>query len=72
MANYYLKHIQVAFIALFVGFITNFTFGSDILNNTFWISVGVMYAIPIADANEQAVKRESLAASDTGIVVSAE
>ena len=62
MASDYLRHIQIAFIALFIGFIVNFTFGADMFNNTFWISIGVMYAIPIADANEQARKRARLAA----------
>lgn len=53
MANDYFRHLQIAFIALFIGFIVNFTFGQDMLNNMFWISVGVMYALPLVDLNEQ-------------------
>ncbi|MFC1485876.1 O-antigen ligase family protein [Candidatus Latescibacterota bacterium] len=45
MRNEYLRHIQVGFIALFIGFIVNFIFASDILNNIFWITVGIIYAI---------------------------
>ena len=44
-----LKTIQIGLVALFVGYITNFTFASDLLNNIFWITVGVIYAVPLVD-----------------------
>ncbi|MFC1539194.1 O-antigen ligase family protein [Candidatus Latescibacterota bacterium] len=47
MKDKYLQRIQVGFVALFVGFIVNFTFASDMHNNIFWITVGVIYAIPL-------------------------
>ncbi|MFC1561129.1 O-antigen ligase family protein [Candidatus Latescibacterota bacterium] len=51
MKDIYLKKIQIGFVALFVGFIANFTFASDMHNNIFWITVGVIYAIPLVYQN---------------------
>ena len=72
MASDYLKHVQIALIALFVGFIVNFTFGADMFNNTFWICIGIMYAIPFADANEQARSRDLPAASGPAVALTVE
>ena len=43
----YLKNTQINLTALFVGYTVNFTFASDMLNNTFWITVGLIYAVPL-------------------------
>ncbi len=47
LENEFFRNIQIACFSLFIGFIVNFTFGSDITNNTFWITVALLYAIPI-------------------------
>jgi O-antigen ligase len=49
MKNDYLRNVQIGMIALFIGFLVNFTFASDILDNNFWITVGIIYAIPLVD-----------------------
>ena len=61
MKDIYFKKIQIGFVALFVGFIANFTFASDMHNNIFWITIGVIYAIPI-------VYRKSLYSNDTQLI----
>ena len=43
----FLKNTQIAFVALFLGYMVSFTFSSDLHNNIFWITVGMLYAIPI-------------------------
>ncbi len=43
----FLKNTQIILTSLFVGYIVNFTFASDIVNNTFWITVGLIYAVPL-------------------------
>ncbi|MFC1541491.1 O-antigen ligase family protein [Candidatus Latescibacterota bacterium] len=47
MKDMFFQKVLIGFLALFVGFIANFTFASDMHNNIFWITVGVIYAIPI-------------------------
>jgi len=49
--NEFFRNIQIACFSLFIGFIINFTFASDIVNNTFWIIIGMIYAIPIIAKN---------------------
>ncbi len=61
MKDIYFKKIQIGFVALFVGFIANFTFASDMHNNIFWITIGVIYAIPI-------VYRKSLHSNDSQLI----
>jgi O-antigen ligase len=53
----YMKKILVGFLALFLGFIANFTFASDLHNNVFWITIGVIYAIPQAYRNMAQTER---------------
>ena len=49
MNNIYLRNIQITFLGLFFGFIANFTFSSDINNNSFWVTLGMLYAVPLID-----------------------
>ena len=51
LTNEYFKNVQITLFSLFIGFIVNFTFASDIANNTFWITIGLLYAIPIIAEN---------------------
>jgi O-antigen ligase len=41
--------IQIGLVSLIVGFLVNFTFATDITNNMFWMSIGLIYAIPLVD-----------------------
>ena len=45
----FLKNAQIGLVSLFVGFIVNFTFASDQFNNMFWLSIGLLYVLPIID-----------------------
>jgi len=45
----YLRNIQIAYIALLIGFFINFAFASDPFNNTFWMTIGLIYAIPLIE-----------------------
>ncbi len=47
--NGYLRNAQIACTALMIAFVVNFTFATDLTNNTFWMTVGLMYAIPFVD-----------------------
>ena len=49
----FLKNTQIALTALFFGYMVSFTFSSDLHNNIFWITIGVLYAIPIVNKNIQ-------------------
>ncbi|MBT4484855.1 MAG: O-antigen ligase family protein [Candidatus Latescibacteria bacterium] len=49
MKNNFLRCAQIAYFALILSFIVNFTFATDITNNSFWISVGMIYAIPFIE-----------------------
>ena len=49
MENIYLRNLQITFLGLFFGFIANFTFSSDINNNSFWVTLGMLYAIPLVE-----------------------
>jgi len=51
MKEGYLKNVLIGFFSLFMGFVVNFTFASDLHNNVFWITIGVIYAIPIVYKN---------------------
>jgi O-antigen ligase len=44
--------LQIGLTALYVGFMVNFTFATDIMNNLFWITVGLIYVIPLVDREE--------------------
>jgi len=54
LRNTYLRNVQIACTALFIAFIVNFTFATDMTNNLFWMTVGLMYAIPYIDENVSA------------------
>ncbi len=54
----FLKNTQISLTALFIGYMVSFTFSSDLHNNIFWITIGVLYAIPIVSKNMQ--KTESM------------
>ena len=43
----FLKNSQIVFTSLFIGFIVCFTFNSDMHHNIFWITVGMIYAVPL-------------------------
>ncbi|MFC1692919.1 O-antigen ligase family protein, partial [Candidatus Latescibacterota bacterium] len=45
----FLRCTQIACTALFVGFVVNFTFAADLTNNAFWMTVGLIYAIPFIE-----------------------
>jgi O-antigen ligase len=47
----FLKNSQIILTSLFIGFIVCFTFNSDMHHNIFWITVGVIYAIPLVYRN---------------------
>ncbi len=47
----FLRKIQIGMTALYCGFVVNFTFASDLFNNTFWMTVGIIYAIPLIAQN---------------------
>ncbi len=47
--NFYLKNIQIINMGLFIGFISNFTFSSDLTNNSFWIIIGLIYSVPLIE-----------------------
>ncbi len=46
----FLRHIQFTMTALFFSYLVYFTFAADMLNNIFWMVVGLIYAIPVLDA----------------------
>jgi O-antigen ligase len=48
----FLRTSQIAMTALMLGYIVNFTFASDFINNTFWMTVGMLYAIPFIEIDE--------------------
>jgi len=47
----FLRNSQIILTSLFAGFIVCFTVNSDLHHNIFWITVGVIYAIPIVYRN---------------------
>ena len=49
LKNDFLRNTQIACTALLVGFLVNFTFASDPVNNAFWITVGMIFAIPLVE-----------------------
>lgn len=51
LENEFFRNVQIACFSLFIGFIVNFTFASDIANNAFWMTIGMIYAIPIVAKN---------------------
>ena len=62
LMNPFLRNAQIACTALFIAFIVNFTFATDLTNNSFWITVGLLYAIPFVD---RAITTDSEKALDT-------
>jgi len=65
LENEFFRNVQIACFSLFVGFIVNFTFASDIVNNTFWMTVGMIYAIPIIAKN--VLKSDNSQLSDSNV-----
>lgn len=49
MKNDYLRSVQIVSFALLFAFIVNFTFATDLTNNSFWITVGMLYAVPLVE-----------------------
>ncbi len=49
MKNDLLRCTEIGLVALFLGFIVNFSFATDIANNMFWITIGLIYALPLID-----------------------
>ncbi len=49
LKNPYLRNAQIACTALFIAFMVNFTFATDLTNNLFWVTIGMIYAIPHVD-----------------------
>ncbi|MDP2982479.1 MAG: O-antigen ligase family protein [Candidatus Latescibacter sp.] len=49
LKNQTLRCLQIGFLALFIGYIINFTFATDLLNNIFWMVIGMIYTIPLLD-----------------------
>lgn len=49
--NDFLRCAEIGFVSLLIGFLVNFTFATDITNNMFWITIGLIYAIPLVDRN---------------------
>ena len=49
MKDEFLKNAQIASTALVIGFLVSFTFAADIVNNAFWMLVGLVYAIPFVE-----------------------
>jgi len=49
ISNEYLKTVEISLLALFVAYIINFTFAADLHNNIFWITVSMIYAVPLVD-----------------------
>jgi O-antigen ligase len=47
LKNQTLQCLQIGFVSLFIGYIINFTFATDLLNNIFWMTMGMIYAIPL-------------------------
>ena len=57
MRNNLLRCLQIGLTALLVGDIVNFTFATDITNNMFWMTVGLIYVVPLIDREEKAPSR---------------
>lgn len=49
MQSNVLRCLQIGFVSLFAGYIMNFTFATDITNNIFWLTVGLIYTVPQLD-----------------------
>ncbi len=45
----FLRNAEIVFLALFIGFMANFVFSSDLYNNTFWVVVGMLYTSPLIE-----------------------
>lgn len=65
LRNNALRCMEIGFLSLFVGFIVNFTFATDITNNMFWMTVGFIYAVPIADRRlaDREIRADTVAAN---------
>lgn len=49
LKNDLLRNAQIILTSLHVGFMVNFTFANDLVNNIFWINVGLIYALPLIE-----------------------
>ena len=58
--NIYIKNIQIAFVALYVAYIVSFAISTDINNNLFWVTIGMIYAIPLAEHSFSAASTENI------------
>jgi len=56
MNNYYLRLAQGTCTALYAAYHVNFALATDLTNNTFWMTVGLMYAIPFLDKKATTVE----------------
>ena len=50
LKNQTLRCLQIGFLALFIGYIINFTFATDLLNNIFWMVIGMIYTLPLLES----------------------
>ena len=66
IVNPFLRNIQITSISLVIAFIVNFTFATDMTNNSFWMIVGLVYAIPFIDRelSEESDEPEASTAED--------
>ncbi|MFA6472648.1 MAG: O-antigen ligase family protein [Candidatus Latescibacterota bacterium] len=57
--NHTLRCLQIGSVALFIGYVINFTFATDLFNNVFWMTMGMIYTLPLIDNkyfSEQSLK----------------
>ncbi len=54
----FLRNAEITLLSLYMAFLVFFTFNSDMFSNIFWLSIGVMYAIPLV--YEKSLKSEQL------------
>ncbi len=59
MNTYYLRLAQSTCTALYAAFHINFALATDLTNNTFWMAIGLMYAIPYLDRKLDAGKENA-------------
>jgi hypothetical protein len=49
MHDEYLRNVEMALLAVFFAFMLDYMFYSDIMNNIFWLVIGLLFAIPVID-----------------------
>lgn len=47
--NDFLKNAHLSFLALYIAYIASFTFSSELHNNVFWMTIGMLYVSPIVE-----------------------